>query len=288
MSVLVFGHSGQVARELRAIGGVTSLSRADADLSDPQSCARIIASHRPSAVINAAAYTGVDQAEIEEELATVINGDAPGAMAVAAVKLDIPFVHISTDYVFDGRATTAWQPDGTTAPIGAYGRSKLAGEQAVRAAGGPHVILRTAWVFSAHGNNFVKTMLRLGDTHEVLNVVADQIGGPTPARDIAAALMSISAAMISRPTMSGEYHYSGAPSVSWADFAREIFAQADRNVTVNNVTTADYPTRARRPGNSVMDCASTLRDFGLAQPDWKDGLGDVLADLRQANAEADT
>lgn len=281
MTTLVFGHRGQVATELRAMGDVVALDRGQADLSDPAHCADIIAKMKPSTVINAAAYTAVDAAEDDEKLAGIINGDAPGAMAQAAAALRIPFLHISTDYVFDGAPGRAWQPDDPTRPLGAYGRSKLAGEQGVRDAGGQHVILRTSWVFSAHGNNFVKTMLALSETRNALNVVADQFGGPTPARDIAAALLSVSSAMRAGNNCSGTYHYAGAPETNWADFAREIFAQSRKNVDVTPIPASQYPTPAMRPENSVMDCSTFLRDFDIAQPDWKAGLAQVLKQLEK-------
>ena len=183
--ILVFGSTGQVATELRRLAPeATFLGRDKADLTDPEACAAAIRAHDPSAVINAAAWTAVDKAEEEEATATVVNGTAPGAMARVCADLGIPFVHISTDYVFEGGGTAAWAPTDPTGPLGAYGRSKLAGEQALQAAGGTWAILRTSWVFSAHGNNFVKTMLRLSETRDALNVVGDQIGGPTPAGDI--------------------------------------------------------------------------------------------------------
>jgi len=176
--ILVFGRTGQVAQELQRQVPVTALGRDRADLTDPAACAAAIHAHAPAMVINAAAYTAVDRAETEEAQAEVVNATAPGAMARACADLGIPFVHISTDYVFDGSGTAPWAPDAPTGPLGAYGRTKLAGEEAVRAAGGPHVILRTSWVFSAHGANFVKTMLRLGAERPVLRVVADQVGAP--------------------------------------------------------------------------------------------------------------
>lgn len=192
MTLHVFGITGQVATELRALAPVTALGRDRVDLADPTACATAIHAHRPRALINAEAYTAFDRAETEEDLATRINADAPpGAMAWACADPCFPFVHISTDYVFAGDGEDPWRPSDPTGPLGAYGRSKLAGETAVRAAGGSHAILRTFWVFSAHGNNFLKTMLRLGPEREMLNLVADQIGGPTPARAIAAACLTI-------------------------------------------------------------------------------------------------
>ncbi len=277
--ILVFGQTGQVARELqRQLPDATFLSRDQADLSDPAACAAAIAASDATAVINAAAWTAVDKAEAEEAAATVINGDAPTAMAQACAAKGIPFVHISTDYVFDGLGTGAWRTTDATGPIGAYGRSKLAGEQGVIAAGGVYAILRTSWVFSAHGNNFVKTMLRLAD-RGALNVVADQIGGPTAAADIAATCVAMARGLTA--DRSGVYHLSGGPDVSWADFARAIFEQAGVGMTVNDIPSSAYPTPAVRPANSRMDC-SGLAAFGLTRPDWRTGLQDVLNELGAA------
>jgi dTDP-4-dehydrorhamnose reductase len=277
--VLVFGRTGQVATELRAMADVVALGRAEVDLSDPTACAAAIHAHRPRAVINAAAYTSVDHAEDEEALATVINGDAPAAMAQACATLNIPLVHISTDYVFAGTGTLAWTPDDNTAPQNAYGRSKLAGEQGIRAAGGKHAILRTAWVFSAYGDNFVKTMLRLSDSRDELSVVDDQIGGPTPARAIAAACLSIAQQLCDDPDKTGTYHFSGAPGVSWCAFAREIFAQAGRTMRVSPIVTRDYPTPAARPLNSRLNCQTTEQVFGILRPDWRTGLAETVREL---------
>lgn len=277
--ILVFGKTGQVATELQRLSDVVALGREDADLSDPQACADVIRAHAPSAVINAAAYTAVDRAEQEELLATVINADAPTAMAEACAGLGIPLLHISTDYVFDGTGDRPWHPNDPTAPQNAYGRSKLAGEIGVRDSGAVHAILRTSWVVSAHGSNFVKTMLRLSETRDALNVVADQIGGPTPARDIAAACLQIVEQLIQDPSKSGTYHYSGAPDVSWAEFATEIFDQAKRPVAVTFISTTDYPTPSVRPLNSRMDCNATEQVFGISQPDWREGLKIIIKDL---------
>lgn len=282
MAILVFGKNGQVATELASLPDVRCLSRGEADLSDLDACAAQILAQGPAAVINAAAYTAVDKAESEEDLATLINGDTPGAMARACAEISVPLVHISTDYVFEGGGTTPWLPDDPTGPLGAYGRSKLKGEEAVRAAGGTHAILRTSWVVSAHGNNFVKTMLRLGKERDRLTIVADQVGGPTPARDIAAACHKMAQELMDGPEKSGTYHFSGAPDVSWADFAREIFAQAEITCDVVDIPTTEFPTPATRPLNSRMDCASLKSAFGIPRPDWRVGLADILRDLRTA------
>lgn len=278
MKVLAFGQTGQVAQEL-AMLGVQTLGRAEADLTDPLKCAALIAASDADAVINAAAYTAVDKAEEEEAMAHKVNAEAPIAMAQTCAAKGIPFVHISTDYVFEGSGTTPWQPDDATGPLGAYGRTKLAGEEGVRNAGGPHAILRTSWVFSAHGANFVKTMLRLGADRDRLTIVADQIGGPTPARDIAQACVTIAKALVEDPATSGTFHFSGAPDVSWADFARAIFDRAGLACDVEDIPTSAYPTPAVRPPNSRMDCTATEATFGIPRPDWRDGLNAVLDDL---------
>ncbi len=280
MTILVFGKTGQVATELQRQGDVVPLGRGDADLSHPASCAAAIARIRPSAVINAAAYTGVDKAEIEEGLATTVNGAAPGAMATAAAELGVPFLHISTDYVFNGTGDRPWLPEDVPSPLGAYGRTKLAGETATHAAHGQWAVLRTSWVFSAHGANFVKTMLRLGAARDELRVVSDQVGGPTAAADIAAALLAMARQMRDDPAKGGTYHLSSKPSVSWADFACEIFAQSGLSVRVTPIPASEYPTPAQRPANSRLDCSSLERDFGIARPDWKASLATVLAELK--------
>ncbi|MDF3415056.1 dTDP-4-dehydrorhamnose reductase [Sulfitobacter sp. M57] len=279
MSILVIGKSGQVARELAKLPDVICIGRDEADLTAPEQVSHAIHAYTPSAVINAAAYTAVDNAEDEEALATLINGDAPGVMARDCAVLGIPFVHISTDYVFDGGGTCPWQPDDPTAPLGVYGRSKLDGENKVRAADGVHAILRTSWVVSAHGNNFVKTMLRLGAERDVLSIVADQIGGPTAARDIAQACHTMAQQLIETPEKTGTYHFAGTPACSWADFARAIFDSAGVNCAVTEIPSEAYPTPAMRPHNSRMDCTTTKTVFDITRPDWHASLQDILTDL---------
>ncbi len=288
MRLLMFGASGQVAREVRrrAEPGIklTTLNRAEADLTDPAACAAAIEEREADVILNAAAYTNVDGAEDEEALATLVNGAAPAAMAQAAAGKGVPFLHISTDYVFDGTGTAPWSPKAPTAPLGAYGRSKLAGEEGVRGAGGVHAILRTSWVFSAHGRNFVKTMLALSQSRPELTIVADQVGGPTAAGDIAEALLRIAAAFHRGEGATGTYHFSGAPDVSWADFAREIFARAGRATSVTDIPSSAFPTKARRPGNSRLDCASLETVFGIPRPDWRRSLSTVLNELAEQTA----
>ncbi len=280
MRLLIFGRSGQVARELaRQAPDAVYLGRDQADLTDPAACANAILRASPDAVINAAAYTAVDRAESDEEAAHMVNALAPAAMAQACAQAGVPFVQISTDYVFDGSGATAFAPDDPIAPLGAYGRTKAEGEARVRASGAVHGILRTSWVFSAHGSNFVKTMLRLSETRDRLTVVADQHGGPTPAAAIAKACLTIATKLRQEPALAGTYHYSGAPDTTWADFARAVFSLSGRTVTVADIPTADYPTPARRPLNSRLDCSATEAAFGLSRPDWRAGLRDALIEL---------
>ena len=277
--ILVFGQTGQVARELKTYKDVTSLGRDEADLSIPTICAEAIKRYEPRVVINAAAYTAVDQAESEENLANKINGDAPGAMAMACLDLDIPLVHLSTDYVFDGRGATPWSVKDTPNPKNAYGRSKLKGEQAIRASGCIYAILRTSWVVSAHGSNYVKTMRRLSETRDQISVVDDQIGGPTCAHDIAQTCISTAEKLIQDPSKSGVYHYSGQPNVSWCQFANAIFEQMDCKTIASPILTTEYPTPAIRPLNSRLDCTCIQKTFGIARPFWRDGLKEILKDL---------
>ncbi|MBK6466104.1 MAG: dTDP-4-dehydrorhamnose reductase [Rhodobacter sp.] len=280
MRLLVFGKSGQVATELarRLPGEVTArfLGRAEADLTDPAACAMQIGDC--DAVINAAAWTAVDKAEAEEAAATVVNGDAPAAMGRACAAQGIPFLQVSTDYVFDGSGDRAFRPDDPTGPQGAYGRSKLAGEIGVRGSGARHLILRTSWVVSAHGTNFVKTMLRLGRERDALSVVADQIGGPTPAAAIADALLTAAGALVAGHP-GGTHHFAGAPDTTWADFARAIMARAGLACTISDIPSSAWPTPARRPANSRLDCSAFTSAFGIARPDWRAGLDDILQEL---------
>ena len=291
MRALVFGETGQVARELAltaATRGVAArfLGRAAADLTDPEACVRAIAAADADVVVNAAAYTAVDRAEDEPALARTVNATAPGAMAVAAAAKGVPFFHLSTDYVFDGAPGRAWREADPTGPLGAYGASKRAGEEAVAGATPDHVILRTAWVFSAHGANFVKTMLRVGRGKPEMRVVGDQRGGPTAARDIANALWTIAEAWRDGRGEAGVFHYAGAPACTWADFAEAIFAASgwEAPPAVIRIATADWPTPAARPANSVLDCTRIAATYGIVQPDWREGLAAVVAELAGAEA----
>ena len=277
MRLTVYGRTGQVATELARLGH-PGTGREAVDFADPGAVAAHARAAETDGFVNAAAYTAVDRAEEEVALSYRINAESVGALARVAAERGLPLVHISTDYVFDGSGDAPRAEDAPTAPLGAYGRTKLAGEAAIRAAGPRHVILRTSWVFSAHGQNFVKTMLRLSQSRDRLTIVADQVGGPTPAAAIARACTAAARALADGAP-GGTYHFAGAPDVSWAEFARAVFAGAGRGVEVMDIPTADYPTPAARPLNSRLDCTAIARDLGVPRPDWPEGLAAVLAEL---------
>ncbi|WP_310152271.1 dTDP-4-dehydrorhamnose reductase [Luteimonas sp. 3794] len=299
MTSLVFGANGQVGQELlRALaplGEVTATTRSGtlpdgsgcltADFSDPGSIVALLDATRPTRVINAAAYTAVDRAESEPAAAQAANAETPGAIARWCATHAVPLVHYSTDYVFAGSGSRPYRPDDATAPLGIYGASKLAGEEAIRAAGGRHLIFRTAWVYAAHGQNFLRTMLRVGAEREVLRVVADQIGTPTPASLIANVTAQI---LCADNVASGTWHLTATGGTSWHGFAGAIFDGAvkrgliARAPTVEAITTADYPTPARRPAYSRLDVTALEQDFGIALPTWQAGLDGVLDTLAAA------
>jgi dTDP-4-dehydrorhamnose reductase len=285
MKILVFGRTGQLAAALARLDApgsvIETLGRDQADLTRPEECASRVAVTDADVVINAAAYTAVDRAEEDVAAAEAVNAVAPAAMARAAAARGLPFLHVSTDYVFDGRSHRPWREDDPVAPLGVYGRTKLEGERAVAAVGGPHVILRTAWVFSADGGNFVRTMLRVGRDRDRLTVVDDQRGGPTAAADIAAALMTIARAWVGGRGVPGVFHFCGAPTVSWCGFAQAVFERAPwpQKPEVAPISTADWPTRAERPGFSALDCGRIAAAYGVAQPDWRPALDGVVEAL---------
>ncbi len=284
--ILQFGATGQVAIELLAradAGAITALSRSDVDLTDTHAVEAAIADADADLVVNATAYTAVDRAESEEDLALAVNARAPGAMARACAARGLPLVHISTDYVFDGEKTGVWTEDDPTAPINAYGRSKAAGEAAIAKSGAQAIILRTSWVFSPHGANFVKTMLRLAETRPELKVVDDQRGRPTAAGDLADFILHAAPALAAkaRDDVFGVFHFAGDGPTSWCGFAETIFALADGpKPRITPIATADYPTPARRPRNSELDCSKLTQVFGVAPRAWRDGLAETLAVLR--------
>jgi dTDP-4-dehydrorhamnose reductase len=282
--ILVLGRNGQVGHELARMPWPTGLrprlmDRAECDLADPARIADAVRRTRPDLVVNAAAYTAVDRAEEERETAYAINQLGPRHLAEACAATGAALIHLSTDYVFDGAKPAPYEESDRVAPIGAYGASKEAGETAIRAALPRHVILRTSWVFGAHGHNFVKSILRLAKTNLTLRVVADQIGGPTAARDIASAVIGIADALSSGAGAWGTFHYAGQPATTWHGFATTILRLAGRQATIEPIATADYPTAARRPANSRLDCRRILDAYGIIQPAWETGLSAVLAEL---------
>lgn len=284
-TILITGAGGQVGHELSNAHGphtLISLARAQLDIADPKQIAAAFAAHRPDIVINAAAYTQVDRAQTEPEAAFTMNRDAVGYLAQSCREIDIPLLHVSTDYVFAGDRPGAYREEDKCAPAGVYGASKLAGEQALRAALPRHIILRTSWVFSATGNNFVKTMLRLGKERPELGVVDDQHGCPTSARSIADTLLSIAGRHLDGNDVEwGTYHFCGAPETTWYGLAGQIFQQAGgySNLRLRPISTSDYPTPAPRPANSVLDCSKLQVNFGIRQPGWHDDLRQVLKQL---------
>ena len=290
MRILVTGRDGQVARSLaeRNVGTGHDLiftGRPDLDLADPVSIERTIMTARPELIVSAAAYTAVDRADDEPELAMAVNGVAPGVIGRAAAVIDAPVIHLSTDYVFDGALDRPYREDDPVAPLGVYGRTKLAGEQALAASGARHAILRTAWVYSPFGGNFVKTMLRLAADRDTVSVVADQTGCPTSALDIADAILTIADRWRTRPEPGVDtvYNLAGAGQTNWADFAREIFrlsaALSGPAATVVDIAAADYPTRARRPANSRLDCTRLDTMFGIGARPWPVALATVVERL---------
>ncbi|MBB1279869.1 dTDP-4-dehydrorhamnose reductase [Pseudoalteromonas sp. SR41-1] len=287
MKVLITGKNGQVGSCLVSqLSNMTeinflALSREELDITNAEQVSKIVNEYKPSIIINAAAYTAVDKAESEVELANAINSFGPKNLAKAAAHVNAAIIHISTDYVFAGNKDGLYTETDEVNPQGVYGQTKLAGEQSVAQECDAHIILRTAWVFSEFGNNFVKTMLRLAQTRDTLGVVGDQFGGPTYAGDIAKAIVSIAQQLQQGSTKFGVYNYSGYPHVSWQEFASEIFEKAfaknlvQSPVTVNSILTADYPTPAKRPANSKLDCSKITTDFFIQPSDWKAALNNI-------------
>jgi dTDP-4-dehydrorhamnose reductase len=301
VTVLVFGGNGQVGQELlRALaplGTVTATTRSGklpdgrdcetADFGQPESLPALLDRLRPSVVINAAAYTAVDRAETEPDAASLANAQAPGTIARWCAANDVPMVHYSTDYVFNGEGTAPYREDEPTAPLGVYGTSKRDGEEAVRAAGGRHLIFRTAWVYASHGGNFLRTMLRVGAERDELRVVADQVGTPTPAALIA----DVTVKALQHPDqLSGTWHLTASGQTSWHGFAEAIFNEAKaagllaKAPTVHAISSAEYPTPAKRPSWSVLDNRKLQQDFGIVLPPWEQGLHRVIGELASAKA----
>jgi len=293
MRILLTGTSGQVGGELAKLlpahGDVVAMDRAALDLADADAVAAAMRAAKPDIVVNAGAYTAVDLAERERDLAFAVNARAPQILAEEARRTGAVLVHYSTDYVFDGRATQPYREDDATAPLGVYGRSKLAGERALRDSGCDHLILRTAWVYAARGHNFLRTMLRLAGEREQLRIVADQRGAPTSARLIAAATaLALLRQLDSGRTLGGTYHLSAGGVCTWYDFALALLQRAAaagviaRVPDVVPIATADYPTRATRPAYSVLDTTRFRTTFGLQLPPWQSGLDAVVGELADA------
>lgn len=284
--ILVTGGSGQVGGAIAKIAGnaVFVPARVDCDLADPDSLRRCFAAREWSAVVSAGAYTAVDKAESDRDTAFTINAEGPAVLAALAAERGIPIVHVSTDYVFDGSATDPYREDDMTGPLGVYGASKLAGEAAVRAAGGRHIILRTAWVQSAGGANFVRTMLRLGAERDEINVVADQHGTPTGADDIAATILSLIERLTARRDAAfGTYHFTNGGATTWHGLASAVFAwraaRGYRIPVVNSIATSQYPTPARRPASSVLSCEKIAADHGIIARPWTETIAAILTEL---------
>jgi len=289
IDVLVTGGSGQVGHALRAAalpaGWVLHAPGRDAlDLTNPEALASAISARPWAAVVNAGAYTAVDRAETDSTTAWTVNMAAPRALAAATAAAEIPLIQVSTDYVFAGEKPTPYFETDQVGPLGVYGASKLGGEVAVRAINPRSVVLRTAWVVSPHGVNFVKTMLRLGEQRSHLRIVADQHGAPTTAGEIARALLVIADRMVSnRAAPTGVYHFTCAGEATWCDLARHVFAEAARagrpEPAVESIAAADYPTPARRPANSRLDTSRITRDFGIKPRDWREAVAETVRDL---------
>lgn len=286
MSIVITGARGQVGRELIRQATLRdrdfqAFDRDQLDITRRDDLVAQLTAAGATALINAAAYTAVDQAEQNPKAAHRINAEGAESLALAAAALDIPLLHISTDYVFDGTSPVPYREDDPVNPEGVYARSKEAGEQLVRGAHAKHLILRTAWAFGRHGNNFVKTMRYLAtEERRILQVVADQYGGPTPARAIADAALDMIDRVRRAPDTApwGTYHFCGAPAVSWHQFATAILADLD-DVQIKAIPSSDYPVSAPRPANSVLDCSHIRSRFGIQQPDWRIYLDRMLAEL---------
>ena len=310
MKILVLGATGQIGfellRSLAPLGVVSAGTRGgdlgdgtrclDVDLAQTASLASALEAANPDIIVNAAAYTAVDRAEDEPDLADRVNHLAVAEIATWAMRHEARVIHYSTDYVFDGTATRPYREDDRTAPLGVYGSTKLAGEEALRASGARHLLLRTAWVYAPRGHNFLRTMLRLGTERDELSVVSDQIGAPTPARLVAQTTASLMHVWLDRGVTAeegfdGTYHVAARGRCSWFDFAGAILPGAKERGLIERVprlvpiASADYPTRARRPAYSVLDCGRLEAAFGLQLPAWEAGLAEVLDELASARAK---
>lgn len=293
--MVVTGREGQVVRSLLERGAlnnrfdVVALGRPELDLRDPEGIDAALRQARPDIIVSAAAYTAVDRAETEEAEAYIINAVAPGRIAAVAAQLGVPVIHLSTDYVFDGEKPEPYLETDPVGPTSVYGRTKLAGERAVAEATDNHVILRTAWVYSPFGRNFLKTMLLLAESRDQINVVDDQFGNPTSALDIADGILTVAGNLLdsAAPHFRGIFHMTGSGSASWADFATEIFATSDScggpTAVVDRIPTSAYPTPARRPANSRLDCRKLEKVHGARLADWRDAAAKTVKRLASSS-----
>ena len=294
MKILLFGKNGQVgwelSRSLQPLGEVIALDRKEADFSQPECLRQVVQEHKPDVIVNAVGYTAVDKAEQEEELATLINGVAPGVLAEEAKQAGALLVHYSTDYVFDGEKSSAYTESDAPRPINAYGRSKLAGEQAIQSSGCDYLIFRTSWVYAARGHNFLLTILSLAKEREELSIVADQVGSPTQARLIAeTTLLCLRQSLMERHMydfISDLYHLTASGFVSWHGFASEIVSvvngksgKKSKVKNINEIMTADYPVQAKRPKNSKLMLTKLEEKFGLVMPDWRKSLEQSVEEI---------
>jgi dTDP-4-dehydrorhamnose reductase len=291
MKVLITGREGQLVRSLLERGGgvdgleLIAVGRPELDLARPETIRNAVRRHAPDVIVSAAAYTAVDQAEDEPELAFRVNGQAPGLLADAAREFGGRIIHFSTDYVFDGSASEPYREDAGTGPIGVYGQSKLQGEERVQVAGPDHVIVRTAWVYSPFGRNFVKTMMSLAKSRDVVRVVADQCGSPSSALDLADGVLAILRGWASggRAGLGETFHLAGTGEASWYDLAAEVFSACTRrglpSAKAEPISTADYPTKAVRPANSMLDSAKFAATFGYRAPHWRGSVGATVKHL---------
>ncbi|MFU8797268.1 MAG: dTDP-4-dehydrorhamnose reductase [Gammaproteobacteria bacterium] len=278
MKILTTGGNGQLGWELQRYSEVTGYTREMLDITQPASIEKIFTLFQPDIVINAAAYTAVDKAETETDLAFKINRDGAENLAKACNRIDVPLVHISTDYIFDGKKSTPYTEDHMPYPLGVYGKSKWDGEERVRMHCPKHIILRVSGVFSQHGHNFVKTILRIAREREGFRIVADQIICPTPAADIATAILD----MVKQPLKYGTYHYCSNEPTTWYDFTKAIVAYAGLKKEIQPITTADYPLPAQRPHYSVLDTHKMYAQYGIQTKSWRSGLSEVIKNVQAA------
>ena len=287
MRILLSGKNGQIGwelgRSLAPVGDLVAFDHASLDLADRDQIVRRVREIRPGLIVNAAAYTAVDRAESEPELAERINAEAPRILAEEARRVNALLIHYSTDYVFDGTKPSAYVETDVTDPTNAYGRSKLSGEQGIRASGCRHLILRTSWVYGARGSNFLLTVLRLARERRELRVVDDQVGAPTWCRDIAVATARLAVEAVSGD-VGGLYHLTASGSTSWCGFAREILRLRGIDRPVRAISTAEYPTLAKRPANSILSNAAISARYGLGLPEWRNSLSNCLSEIGSASS----